>query len=98
MRARKRLVFFGPEMQLCMQLGFTQSSETECNGAVNSSTARVVGVCARSCMQNTTRVHGGKSAKIMRKYRSFAVECAKISIWLSFVMSYGCTGRGVGGC
>ena len=51
----------------------------------NSSTARVVGVCARSCMQNTTRVHGNSS---------FAVECAKISIWLSFVISYGCTGRG----
>ena len=34
MRARKRLVFFGPESQLCMQFGFTQSSETECNGAV----------------------------------------------------------------
>ena len=34
MRARKRLVFFGPKRQLCMQLGFTQSSETECNGPV----------------------------------------------------------------
>ena len=35
MRARKRPVFFGPESQLCMQFGFTQSSETECNGAID---------------------------------------------------------------
>eukprot|EP01048_Picozoa_sp_COSAG05_P017505 COSAG05_NODE_2398_length_3113_cov_2.751493_2_plen_80_part_00 len=47
MRARKRPVFFGPERQLCMQFGFTQSSETECNGAVKSD-GRIAAVPAGS--------------------------------------------------
>ena len=34
-RAQKTFVF-GPERYLCMELGFTQSSETECNGAIKS--------------------------------------------------------------
>ena len=55
-------------------------------------------VCARAAACRTQIACMGKSGKIMGKYSGFAVECAKISIWLSFVISYGCTGEGVGGC
>ena len=49
-------------------------------------------------MQNTTRVHGGKSAKIIRKYSSFAVECAT-NINLAFICDQlRLYWEGVGGC
>ena len=51
MRARKRPVFFGPESQLCMQFGFTQSSETECNGAIVQVTRGGGEKYAESCAQ-----------------------------------------------